>query len=214
MVLGCGILLVFSRCSCGQQWFEVEDSADLGPITLFLVLTQGLQAATDYGISIPANALTFALMLGALTGGWGRRDEALTGTSPRVMWRWIPIAALSAVMVAGWQELRSAAEVAKFHSTLGNLDAPVAADWTTFKTMLRFLNATITCDNVRTIFWFIARWRNSTSFDFDSFFPRISSLLRTKRNHPNSSKPGRKVTPATSMHYVVTGCGQETRHNF
>lgn len=134
MVLGCGILLVFSRCSCGQQWFEVEDAADLGPVTLFLVLTQGLQAATDYGISIPANALTFALMLGALTGGWGRREEALSGTSPRVMWRWIPIAALSAVMIAGWQELRSAAEVAKFHSTLGNLDAPVAADWTTFKT--------------------------------------------------------------------------------
>ncbi|HET6423011.1 MAG TPA: O-antigen ligase family protein [Planctomycetaceae bacterium] len=133
MILGAGLLTAFAVRACQSPWLENVDQADLGATALFVVIAQGLQAFTDYGISIPANALTFALMLGALTGGWGRRD--LTRFRPRRMtWTWLPAAGVSVVMVTGFLEIYSTANASQFQRSLAELENPQRDDWTPFST--------------------------------------------------------------------------------
>jgi tetratricopeptide (TPR) repeat protein len=133
MGLGCLVLAIFAKRACAGSSLDYADTADLGPTTLILLISQGIQAATDYGIIITANALTFVLMLGALTGGWGRRIVTVTEGSPRDRWMWIPIAALTFGMIAGLRELKSAADLTRMYASFGNLDVPRLGSWTSSK---------------------------------------------------------------------------------
>ena len=46
-----------------------------GAVGVFIVVSQGLQAFTDFGLNIPANALTFAVLCGAVCGAACREAE-------------------------------------------------------------------------------------------------------------------------------------------
>ncbi len=134
IVAGGVVLLCFVRQTWRPALFEDEDTADLGPVVLFVTIAQGIQAFTDYGISIPANALTMALMLGALTGGRGWRapvrDALGVIPSRRLLWQWLPALAVTICAVTGVREIYSTAEVDAFHQALPSLENPKSTDWT------------------------------------------------------------------------------------
>ncbi len=133
IALGGGVLLLFLRTTCRLDALDDEETADLGPVTAFVLVSQGLQAATDYGISIPANALTFAAMLGALTGGWGfaaKRDREIDDGNSGIRWfAWLPMLMLAGCAFVGYRELSSAASVSHWLQSLPKWDATDLRDW-------------------------------------------------------------------------------------
>jgi O-antigen ligase len=62
-----GLLLI---CACAVSLLRRGDplSRAMGACGLFVVLSQGIQAVTDFGLTLPANAVTFAVLSGAVCG--------------------------------------------------------------------------------------------------------------------------------------------------
>ncbi len=138
IVLGGGILLFSLSMTRRSEWNDEDEFADLGPVMAFVIIAQGLQAATDYGISIPANALTCAAVLGALTGGWGKvstsNEVGFASVVPRPpLWTWIPALALAGCAVMSYQQLASAAAADRFVQSLPEWESPEARNWTVFQ---------------------------------------------------------------------------------
>ncbi len=131
LIMGGGTLLFFLRSVCRSVWMDDEETADLGPVTAFLLIAQGLQAGTDYGISIPANALTCAAMLGALTGsrfpsvGEVAHDEA--GCRWK-WWAWFPFLMVIGGMTASNREFSSAATAASFLQSVPDFESAELRD--------------------------------------------------------------------------------------
>ncbi len=137
MLMGLGILacLVLVHRAYYLDFDDAADSADLGPIALMVLLSQGLQGATDYGPGIMAQLLTTAAMLGAVGSGCRFADlqSGARSWSQLPLQRWLlwPVGLVGLMGGAAWYELRSAAAADTFLQRLPELDDPRHQDWTT-----------------------------------------------------------------------------------
>ncbi len=120
-VLGLGLVLTSIALVSWAVWYVIRNETDgralaFGIAAVFAVSSQVLQAFFDFGFHIPANALTLALLGGAISGAAAERSAGRPSPSPLALpgFRWVPLA-LTLLFAAGcaWAfgQLRAVAAV-------------------------------------------------------------------------------------------------------
>lgn len=119
-VVGLGLMLAMIAVVGAAAWRLVRYSGlptgvALGVAGVFALMSQALHGFVDFGLYIPANMLTFALICGAATGAAAALGRRMAPSRVLPRWAHLGSCALAAILVAplawGGFEVRAAAAV-------------------------------------------------------------------------------------------------------